>query len=84
MDFALAASLAGADRIELCDNLVEGGTTPSTGALEFVAIKTGIGYGYVTTTRRRLSLFELEFKVMLRDSEPLAEAGGRTCVRNFR
>ena len=81
VDFAVAASLAGADRIELCDNLVEGGTTPSTGALEIVASKTGIPVMAMVRPRGGDFLYsELEFEVMRRDSEALAEAGAAGLV----
>ena len=36
---ALLASLAGADRIEICDNLHEGGTTPSYGTVKYLKEK---------------------------------------------
>lgn len=39
---ALAAQQSGADRVELCDNLAEGGTTPSYGTIKMVAEKLAI------------------------------------------
>ncbi|MCW4012070.1 MAG: copper homeostasis protein CutC, partial [Candidatus Bathyarchaeota archaeon] len=39
---ALAAQEAGAQRIELCDNLYEGGTTPSFGTIELVRDRLSI------------------------------------------
>ena len=41
-DFAVAAAAAGADRVELCSNLVEGGTTPSVGAIEATVERVSI------------------------------------------
>ena len=33
LDSAIAAEQGGAKRIELCDNIIEGGTTPSSGTI---------------------------------------------------
>jgi len=42
IDSALAAAAGGAGRLELCDNLAEGGTTPSAGAIAVCREQVGI------------------------------------------
>ena len=70
LDSALAAERAGADRIELCDNLSEGGTTPD-GEL-VAAIVERIQLPVFVLIRPRAGDFvysESEFDVMIRDIE---------------
>jgi len=42
VESAVAAEQGGADRVELCDNLLEGGTTPSAGAIAVARRTLGI------------------------------------------
>jgi copper homeostasis protein len=70
LDSSLAAERAGADRIELCDNLSEGGTTPD-GEL-VAAIVERIRLPVFVLIRPRAGDFvysESEFDVMIRDIE---------------
>jgi copper homeostasis protein len=70
LDSALAAERAGVDRIELCDNLPEGGTTPD-GEL-VAAIVQRMRLPVFVLIRPRAGDFvysESEFDVMIRDIE---------------
>ena len=73
---ALAAQAGGADRIELCENLGEGGTTPSYGTLALVRERLRIPV-YVLVRPRggdfRYDTVELE--VMKRDIDTCARLG---------
>lgn len=65
---ALAAQKGGADRIELCDNLYEGGTTPSYGMIK--TCKTLLGIPVFPIIRPRGGDFvysDEEFEVMKQD-----------------
>jgi len=67
-DFAIAASTAGADRLELCDNLVEGGTTPSAGAVAHTLERAGVPVMMMIRPRGGDFLYsDDELQVMLRD-----------------
>ena len=65
---ALAAEAGGAGRIELCDNLVEGGTTPSAGTIELCKQRLSIPVFVMIRPRGGEFLYsDVEFEVMRRD-----------------
>jgi copper homeostasis protein len=76
VESAIAAQCGGADRIELCANLVEGGTTPSSGAIETARSSLGISIHVLIRPRGGDFLYSnVDFEVMKRDIE-MAKALG--------
>ena len=70
IESALAAQQGGADRIELCDSLVEGGTTPSYGMIESVKGMLLIPVFVMIRPRGGDFLYSgYEFEIMKRDIE---------------
>ena len=73
---ALAAERGGAQRIELCSDLLEGGVTPSLGLLSVVRSKVSIGVHPIIRPRPGDFFYsEAEFEIMRRDIE-LAKSEG--------
>ncbi|WP_266202403.1 copper homeostasis protein CutC [Pontibacter kalidii] len=65
---AIAAEQGGAQRVELCDYLAGGGTTPSAGMIEVVRQSINIGLHVLIRPRRGDFLYSpAEFEVMKRD-----------------
>ncbi len=76
IESAINAQSAGADRIELCDNLYEGGTTPSFGMIASVRENLSIGLHVIIRPRGGDFLYsDPEFDIMRRDIEMCGEAG---------
>lgn len=76
MDSAVAAEEGGASRVELCANLNEGGTTPSTGMIELVRGKISIGLHVMIRPRAGDFCYsDLEFEVMKRDIQIARDLG---------
>ncbi|HMG71091.1 MAG TPA: copper homeostasis protein CutC [Gemmatimonadaceae bacterium] len=73
---ALAAERAGADRIELCENLSEGGTTPGEGLIAAVTERTRIPVFVLIRPRAGGFVYSRnEFEEMTRDIERAGSLG---------
>jgi len=73
---AIAAQRGGADRVELCDNLMEGGTTPSAGTIRTARKHLQIGLQVIIRPRGSDFLYdETEMEVMNEDIRVAKEAG---------
>ena len=76
VESAVIALEAGADRVELCSALAEGGVTPSLGLINSVCGNTGIPVHVLIRPRSGDFLYsDTEFSVMRRDIEIAGEAG---------
>jgi copper homeostasis protein len=74
LDSALVAEEAGADRLELCANLAEGGTTPSYGLIELVKRRIKIPvHGMVRPRRGDFVYSDHDFEVMKSDIRLMKE-----------
>ena len=84
LDHALRAETHGADRIELCANLTEGGTTPSYGMIRSCYERLRIPIHVMLRCRAgHFDYSEAEFQHMLYDAELCAQVGVRGVVFGF-
>ncbi len=73
---SLAAEAGGADRVELCANLAEGGTTPSAGMIDVVRSRLSIPVHVMVRTRSGdCCCSDAEFEVMRREVVVARERG---------
>ncbi len=76
VESAMNAERGGADRVELCDNLFEGGTTPSAGCVAVVRANLKIGLQVIIRPRGGDFLYDArEMAVMQHDVRVAQELG---------
>src|SRR5215475_14093032 len=70
---AFAAQRGGADRVELCDNLMEGGTTPSAGCIKVARRRLKIGLQVIIRPRGGDFLYSNDELDVMRDDIRVAK-----------
>ena len=76
VQWAIDAQKAGAQRVELCDNIYEGGTTPSIASIELARKHLDIELYVIIRPRGGDFLYsDIEFETMKRDIEHAKAAG---------
>ena len=77
VESAVNAELGGADRIELCGDLIVGGTTPSLALYERIREKINIPIHVLLRPRFGDFLYsEEEIEILTRQAEAFSKAGG--------
>jgi copper homeostasis protein len=78
---AMAAQVGGADRVELCANMLEGGTTPSLGTIQLARERLDIDLNVMIRPRGGDFCYsDVEFQVMQRDIDAAKNAGANGVV----
>ncbi len=78
---AIAAQAGGAQRVELCDNLLEGGTTPSAGTIAVARQHLTIGLNVIIRPRGGDFCYsDVEFAVMQHDVAQAKQLGANGVV----
>lgn len=81
---AIAAEKAGANRIELCDNYGEGGTTPSFATVQWVVENLSIPVNVIVRPRGGDFLYtEVEYDIIKRDVQQLKKMKVNGIVTGF-
>ena len=81
IESALRAQEGGADRVELCDNLLEGGTTPSAGAIAVARERLSIGLHVIIRPRGGDFCYsDAEMESMRRDVDVARQMGANGVV----
>ncbi len=76
VESAIDAQIAGADRVELCQNLIEGGTTPGLGTIISARNNLNISLNVIIRPRGGDFLYtDLEYDIMRRDIDICGENG---------